>query len=144
MAARRLQALDHRDPGPLGPVGVEVPLPRSVVQAQLDGIHLELEGQLVHRRLEGEVSLRPTGRAIGVGRRLVGGDLVAGDVEVGNPVSPGEEGAGDSGMPATGRPVVVVVARPHRHEGAVPPGAKLDVESRRGRRVPHQELLLSR
>ena len=43
-------------------------------------------GELVHRRLECEVGLRPSRCTVGVGRSLVGRDLVARELEVGDAI----------------------------------------------------------
>src|SRR2546421_295894 len=81
--------------------------PRDVVKSQLDGVDLQREGELVHRRLEREESLRCAWGAIRVDRRLVGRDLKTLQVEVRDAVGPSEKARGESTMPSGGGAVVV-------------------------------------
>ena len=46
-----------------------------VLLADLQRVHAELGGQLVHQPLDGERRLRPAGAAVGVGPGLVGEDV---------------------------------------------------------------------
>src|SRR5438445_751644 len=74
----RLHCLEHLhrpDPRPLIAVRGRVPFTRDVKETQLDGVDVQREGQLVHRRLEGEESLRRARGPVRVDRRLVGRDL---------------------------------------------------------------------
>ena len=48
-----------------------------VLAAQLERVHAQLDGELVHDPLDGERRLGPAGAAVGVGGHLVGEDAVA-------------------------------------------------------------------
>src|SRR4029453_14676446 len=50
-----------------------------VAAGQLDRVHRQPGGQLIHDPLDDEGRLRPPGAAVGVGRRLVGEDALAGE-----------------------------------------------------------------
>ena len=119
-------------------------LARNVAQAEIDGIQVQLRGQLVHGRLEGEERLGGAGGAVSVDGRLVGGHLIALDVEVGDAVGPGKEVARQARVPTRGRAVVVVVARPQHDELAILPSPELEVELGAGRRTADDELLRPR
>ena len=138
-----LDDLDEPDLSGLA-VGQLVARPLRVLEAQLEGIHLELAGQLVERRFEDEEGLGAAGSAIGVDRRLVGRDLVGRVGHVGNQVGAVEEHSGDVPVPARGGAVVPDHRDLHRGQGAVAPCAELDVGVAGGCRPADQELLAPR
>ena len=144
MPARRLEALDHRDTRPRASVGGRVAFLRRVAQAQLDRVDVQLQRELVDRRLEGEVRLGRAWASIGVHRRLVRGHLESGQLEVRDLVRPAEERAGDAGVPAAGGAVVVVVEDAQRDQLAVSFGAELEVEDGSRGWVSDDEFLLAR
>ena len=76
------------------PVGSVSPCPIAFMHPELDGIHLERDGELVHLRLGGEAGLHgaeATHRAAG---RVVGEDGAALDERVGHVVGAGGERGG--------------------------------------------------
>src|SRR5439155_15018995 len=102
---------------------------------QLEGVHVQLVGQLVERRLEGEVCLRRARRSVCVGGGFVGRNLEPANVEAREAVGPAQKAGGESGVPAGTGAVVVVVARTKCEQGAVGARAELDVELRRRSRM---------
>ena len=136
-----LEDLDRSDPRPALAVRSGVAFARDVGEPELDRVHLEHGRQLIHRRLEGEVGLCRTRRAVGVGRGLVGRDLEPAQVEVRDPVGAAQEARGQPRVPTRAGSVVVVEAHPQRDERAVTPGAELEVELRGGCGVADHELV---
>src|ERR1700681_1219380 len=98
MLPRFLEALDHRDRRPFTSVRGPISLANRIAQPELDRVYVELQGELIHRRLQREVRLRCTWSSVGLDRSLVGRHLEACDVEVVAAIRPGQERARDSGM----------------------------------------------
>ena len=68
------------------PVGSVSPCPMALHDPELDGIHLEGDGELVHLRLGGEAGLDGAEAAHGPAGRVVGEDGAALDERVGDVV----------------------------------------------------------
>ena len=113
----------------------------DVAQPQLDGVDLQPDGQLVDRRLEGEIGLRRAGRAVRVGGRLVGRHLEAADVEAWNAIGPAQEVCGQPRVPARRRAVVVVVPGAEGDQRPILSRAQLERELGRRSRMPDHELV---
>src|SRR5438477_3475861 len=141
MAAGLLEDLDRRNARPRLAVRREVALAGHVAKAQLDGIHAELCGQLVHCGLQGEVRLRRAGGAVRVDRGLVRRDLQSAQVEVRDPVGAAEEARRQARVPSRAGSVVVVKPCAQGEQRAIPARSELDVELRRRRGMADHEVL---
>src|SRR3990170_626953 len=122
----------------------EIARGRGVPEPQVERVHGERAGHLVHLGFQGEGRLDGAGSTVGAVARLVGQHLVAADVHVGQAVAAAEHQAGDAEGRARIGAGVEDDARLERRQPAVLGDAGLELEDARGRGGGRQELLGAR
>ena len=87
MLLRRLGGFHHANPGKDRTIGAARSFTRAVLDAEVEGIDVQLLAEFVHHGFTGEGGIGRTGRAIGRRRWLVDDDVIAVDVDMGNVIA---------------------------------------------------------